>query len=265
MKKFKLMVEEEILSEINLVVKQLRGERIEKVVWRVLKEVSDRCEEDEDIFKNLSEDEFHALVLIPYDDAESISSKIVNYKTQIVQKELEEIEFDLRSKRDMLRSRPLLDLDLQSYEIHPEAKIRVKAKDIKKQLYEVILSEIGRRYSGLASPHIMSETERQALRSLHPKSEFDTDIDGMVLALHWLVIDFDLEQALFNIKYGNPEYRITEKFVHRVENYVLVDSRVSDGLKQKSKLLLKVLERNGDRITKTPSDRKVTFGEDTGF
>ncbi|OWF49764.1 uncharacterized protein LOC110451289 [Mizuhopecten yessoensis] len=265
-KKFKMLVEEEILSEINQVMKQLRGERIEKAVRQVLREVNEKYEESTDIFKILGGDEFHALMLIPYEDAETVSSKIVKFKTRIVEKELEEIENDLRLKQDMIRSRPLLDLDLQSYEVHPDAQIRVRAKDIRKELHETILSSIGRRYSGLASPHIMSETERQALRTLRPKSEFDSAIDGIVLAMHWLVIDFDLEQALFNIKYGNPEYRITEDFVERVQDYVLIDSNVSDGLKQKSKMLLKVLEKNGDKIEKqqTP-DRKVTFSEDTGF
>ncbi|XP_069115746.1 uncharacterized protein [Argopecten irradians] len=265
MKKFKLLVDEEILSEINQVVKQLRGERIEKQARQVLKEVAEKYEEDSDIFKSCTEDEFHALMLIPYSDAESVSPKIVKFKTRLVEKELDEIENDLRLKQDLVHSRPLLDLDLQAYEVHPDASIRVKAKDVRKAVYQSILSTIGRRYSGLASPQIMSETERQALRSLHPKSEFDTSIDGIVLALHWLVIDFDIEQALYNIKYGPPEYRITDEFVRRVEDYVLIDSNVSDGLKQKSKMLLKVLEKNSDKISKDIPDRKVTFTEDTGF
>ncbi|XP_060073142.1 uncharacterized protein LOC132552959 [Ylistrum balloti] len=266
MKKFKVLVEEEILSEINEVVKQLRGERIEKQAHQVLKEISEKYEEDCDIFNLFTEDEFHALMLIPYSDADSISSKIVKFKTRIVERELEEIENDLRLKQDLVRARPLLDLDLQSYEVHPDAKVRVKAKDIRKELHQTILTSIGRRYSGLASPHIMTETERQALRSLRPKSEFDNSIDGIVLALHWLVIDFDLEQALFNIKYGNPEYKITEEFVQRVEDYVLIDSKVSDGLKQKSKMFLKLLEKNVDKIiAKENPNRKVTFNENTGF
>lgn len=261
---FKALVEEEILLETNVVVKQLKGERLEKTVLSIMNEIDEKYDEKDKLFEAMNEDEINALQLVPFDTVEEVSQKLVKFKRELILDDLDEIDIDIRLERELIHSRPNLDDELQHYELLKDDTIREKSREVRMKLYEAVLTEIGERYTGITSPHVMSETERQALRTLDPHSEADKRFEPMVLALYWLVVDFDIEQALFNLKYGFTDFKVPEEFIDKL--YTYIEGDFLDGLKQKSKLLLRLLKRGIEKPGRRPSDtfklnkdRKVTF------
>ncbi|KAK3086216.1 hypothetical protein FSP39_015357 [Pinctada imbricata] len=217
--KFKARVEEEILVEVNQEVKDMRGRRIESTVKDIVRKMDEKYDLDSKLFEILDDDEMYALHLLHFPDAPNISEKVVNFKTKYILQELTKIEEDLHTEQVMISTRNSLGDDIKNYEKHPDERVRTKARHLRIQIYDMLLREIGRRYGGLSAPQIFTELEKQALRSLTPKSQTDPSIEPFVLAQHWIIVENDIDQALFNLRYGHPALQITKDFADRLRTY----------------------------------------------
>ena len=218
----------------------MRGSRIEGIVKQIIRKMEEKYDLDIELFESLDDDEMYALHLLQYPDADDISKKVSTFKTKYILKELDKIEDDLYIEQAMISSRNSLADDVKSYEKHPDELVRMKARHLRLKIYELLLREIGRRYGGLSAPQIFTELEKQALRSLTPQSQSDITIEPFVLAQHWIVVESDIDQALFNLKYGHPNLQISKEFVDRLKTYEKLD--IEERIKMKAKILLCVQE-----------------------
>nr|XP_022324532.1 serine/threonine-protein phosphatase 2A 65 kDa regulatory subunit A alpha isoform-like [Crassostrea virginica] len=243
MSKFKARVEEEILVEINQEVKNMRGERIEARVHELLSDLDAEYKDKEIKLEELSEDHLYALHLLQYEDALKISPKIDKLKTDYILNELKAIENDLYTDQIMISHRNGLGDDLKLWEKHPDENVKSKARSLRQAIYKIILQEIGRRYSGFSVPQVFTELEKQALRSVTPSSASDPNVDRFVLGQHWVLVEYDIDQALFNLRYGHPQLQISKEFRERLKSYEILD--VPESIQMKAKLLLNIQKSKG--------------------
>lgn len=243
MSKFKARVEEEILVEINQEVKNMRGERIEARVNELLSDLDAEYKDKEIKLEELSEDHLYALHLLQYEDALKISPKIDKLKTDYILNELKAIENDLYTDQIMISHRNGLGDDLKLWEKHPDENVKSKARSLRQAIYKIILQEIGRRYSGFSVPQVFTELEKQALRSVTPSSASDPNVDRFVLGQHWVLVEYDIDQALFNLRYGHPQLQISKEFRERLKSYEILD--VPESIQMKAKLLLNIQKSKG--------------------
>ena len=243
MSKFKARVEEEILVEINQEVKNMRGERIEARVNELLSDLDAEYKDKEIKLEELSEDNLYALHLLQYEDSLKISPKIDKLKTDYILNELKAIENDLYTDQIMISHRNGLGDDLKLWEKHPDENVKSKARSLRQATYKIILQEIGRRYSGFSVPQVFTELEKQALRSVTPSSASDPNVDRFVLGQHWVLVEYDIDQALFNLRYGHPQLQISKEFRERLKSYEILD--VPESIQMKAKLLLNIQKSKG--------------------
>lgn len=256
LKLFYDLVYEELNVDINIVLKEQKGLRIKGKVLSILEEMESKYNENIQVFEILDQDDLQALTLVPYYHADKLSSLIKRLKTDVILEELTEIENDLRMQQEIIFSRESLDDELRSYEQHDDERVSQKAAEIRQDIYKIILEDIGRRYSGLSDPHILAEIERQALRTIVPKSEMDPDVDPLVLAFHWLVIDFDIDQEFMNLRFGPVNYQLPDSFCEQLTSYT-TSLPVSDKLKQKAQLLLNENDKIKNKIEIKPKKKDL--------
>lgn len=241
--KFKARVEEEILVEINQEVKNMRGERIEAIVMGVLRDLDKQYKDKTMKLEELSDDQLYALHLLQYDDASKITPRIDKLKTDYIMNEMKAIENDLYTDQVMIAGRNGLGDDLKTWERHPDENVKNKARVLRQAIYTLILKEIGRRYSGFSVPQVFTELEKQALRSVTPVSSSDLNFDPFVLGQHWILVEHDIDQALFNLRYGHPHIQISKDFSNRLKTYENLD--VPENIQMKAKLLLSIQSSKG--------------------
>lgn len=243
MPKFRARVEEEILVDINQEVKNMRGERIEAIVMEVLHSLDEQYKDKRIKMEELSEDQLYAVHLLQYDHAHKISPTIDKVKTDYIMNEMKAVENDLHTDQLIITNRNGLGDDLKTWEKHPDENVKRKARMLRLEIYNLILKEIGRRYSGFSVPHVFTELEKQALRSVTPLSASDPNHDPFVLGQHWIVVEYDIDQALFNLRYGHPHIQISKEFSDRLKSYENLD--VPENIQMKAKLLLSIQSSKG--------------------
>lgn len=236
-------MEEEILVEINQEVKNMRGERIEAIVMGVLRDLDKQYKDKTMKLEELSDDQLYALHLLQYDDASKITPQIDKLKTDYIMNEMKAIENDLYTDQVMIAGSNGLGDDLKTWERHPDENVKNKARMLRQAIYTLILKEIGRRYSGFSVPQVFTELEKQALRSVTPVSSSDLNFDPFVLGQHWILVEHDIDQALFNLRYGHPHIQISKDFSNRLKTYENLD--VPENIQMKAKLLLSIQSSKG--------------------
>ncbi|XP_062573441.1 uncharacterized protein LOC134263350 [Saccostrea cucullata] len=236
-RKFEERVHEEIYYFIDPTLKLKRKERVDGIVKEIIAKINatspanigiDDFEEDHD--------EIRALKRLNFREASAISPLINRLKTEILQKDLNELSEKLDKEGDTFVANWKSKAWIFDSEKHPDASIREAAKRVLKKMNDIALKDVCSKYNMNTKLSHVRDMEKETLRSLRPNGTSDPNIHPVALRLHWMLMEDDLDKKISEFQAKRLEFKMTEGFYRKMKFYIAKNTRVPPIIKRKSKM-----------------------------
>ncbi|VDI69770.1 Hypothetical predicted protein [Mytilus galloprovincialis] len=229
---FKTRVEDEINYYIDEATSQRKKTRVDEIVESILTDMEKKYGKDTRFQDITDEDEINAMHHLRY-DPEVMSPFIKKLKTEEIKARLKELSDQLSTEGNNFVPKAKSYGFLRAYQYISERDIQTKAKRLQQALDTIFLADMKNKYSSTTKISVISPYEKDALRSIRPRSQRDSTINPVLLSLYWQKIekdiDFEIEQLqITGRKYNMPQGK------YKWLQYNCTDN-VPDRIKRKAK------------------------------
>lgn len=218
--KFQERVLESVQLNIDTDFKQRRIHRIHERAMEILCS-ADRAFTAKSTLMDFAEDseEMLALRIVNFEDVQNMSEKIQQLKKEHTDIYLDKIRGELISdKPETLVTLGKLRF-LKKNKYHPDTSIANKAKDIRKEIQNIILTSIEKEHDEDTEISSLSETEQEILRPLNIWTEADTEFSPLINILFWRLLDKDMAKKSETLHRYKKKFKLNKYFYERMKKF----------------------------------------------
>ncbi|CAC5391152.1 EXD1 [Mytilus coruscus] len=194
---YKTRVEDEINFHIDEAVSHRKRTRVDGIVESILKDIEKKYGKDTRFQDITDEDEINAMHHARY-EPEVMSPFIKKLKTEEIKARLKELSDQLSTEGNNFIPKAKSYGFLRAYQYISERDIQAEAKRLQQALDTLFLADMKNKYSLTTNINVIAPYEKDALRSIRPRSQHDSTINPILLSLYWQKqekdIDFEIEQ-----------------------------------------------------------------------
>ncbi|KAJ8316196.1 hypothetical protein KUTeg_006210, partial [Tegillarca granosa] len=164
---FRRRVDEELMAEWSPVFRNMRSDRMRQATHDIIQDMEDKYESHALVdLEELSDEEKHAIELLPYSECKERSQVIKMLKNIQISEKLHDLEDDLEQVGNHFIPDDEMDEFLRDVKGHENQNIRKKAIKIHDDIKLIVLDDIGVKY-GVDTPlSHLKEIERKTLSGL---------------------------------------------------------------------------------------------------
>lgn len=209
--RYRERVNEEVNCDLDENVKNKKQKRIDGAVNAVIDTFPIKYNATTTLKDITDEDDRHALEIIKHGQI-GRDPLVEKLKTEFIKLKLQELDDQLREEGDRFVSKTKSYANLRSLKYHSDESVKRFAARVLKSIEENVLRIILYKHNTTSKLEHLSPYERDALKTLRPKSERDPDIHPVHLYLYWLVQEHDLDSTIARFEDEPRNYRVTEGF-----------------------------------------------------
>lgn len=218
--KFKERVFESVQLNIDTTFKKRRIDRIHERAMEILRSTDRTCTAKSTLM-DFAEDseEMLALRIVDFGDVQNMSKKIQQLKKEHINIYLDKICGEVKSDK----SETLVTLGklrfLKKNKYHPDTSIAEKARDIRKEIQNIILASIEEKYDENTEISFLSETEQEILRPLNIGTKADTDFSPLINILFWRLLEKDMAKKSETLHRYRRNFKLNKYFYERMKTF----------------------------------------------
>ncbi|KAK3597223.1 hypothetical protein CHS0354_004975 [Potamilus streckersoni] len=218
-RKYVKLVFEEILLELDDVVKEERGERIAGVVEAILRRADEKYGNHTKLFGIFDPDEINALELVTVDDAKKISHNILRLKYEHILQELADMEGNLRLGVESWHFRKHINSYLQYIQQNTNEEIRSKSTALFAEMKEAFLTNIESKHNRESTTHMLSVNEKEFLQSLEYTSMQGDEYGPVVKSLYWKLVQEEIHQYINLLRLYPREFSMPQDVLEKLKYF----------------------------------------------
>ncbi|XP_063418041.1 uncharacterized protein LOC134700595 [Mytilus trossulus] len=229
---FKTRVEDEINYFIDEATSQRKKTRVDEIVESILKDMETKYVKDTRFQDITDEDEINAMHHLRY-DLEVMSPFITKLKTEEIKARLKELSDQLSTEGNNFIPKAKSYGFLRAYQYISEREIQTEAKRLQQALDTIFLADMKNKYSSTTKIGVISPYEKDALRSIRPRGQRDSNINPVLLSLYWQKIEKDIDFEIEQLQITGRNYNMPQG-KYKWLQYNCTDN-VPGGIKRKAK------------------------------
>lgn len=239
--KFKERVLESVKLHIDTTAFTRRRDRINGHVMEILHSLENTCTTNTKLqdFEEDS-DELIALRIVDVENVQNMSKSIQQLKNEYIDSYLDEILEEVESEQagSLVTSSKLRFLNKTRG--HPDKSIARKARQIRGQMQNIVLSSIESRYDIGTDISLLSTCEQEILRDLPIWSDNETNFSQLIKGMFWDLVDNDLARKSGALHKHKGNYKLNKHFYDQMEkfNRCPLPVRIPKGVREKVKKFL---------------------------
>lgn len=219
-RKFQERVLESVQLNIDTAFKKRRIDRIHERAMEILHSTNRACKAKSTLM-DFAEDneEMIALRIVDFEDVQNMPEKIQQLKKEHINIHLDKIRGEVISdKPETLVTLGKLRF-LKKTKYHPDTSIAKKAKDIRKEIQNIILRSIEEKHDEDTEISSLSETEQEILRPLNIWTEADTEFSPLINILFWRLLEKDMAKKSETLHRYQSNFKLNNYFYERMKKF----------------------------------------------
>ena len=177
-------------------MRETKEKRLAQRVEEILHEMDAKYDDRIQLFGVLEEDEINALALVTFDEVDGYSSHIKRLKIEIILKELDGIEVQLRTGPECWELRSNLLQSLKYYKELPNQDIKSKASTLLRQTLDAILDHVEVKYNVDTVTQMLATCERESIEAIDYKAIVVGAFGNVVTTLFWKLVQEDIHEKI---------------------------------------------------------------------
>ncbi|CAC5391158.1 EXD1 [Mytilus coruscus] len=235
-KKLLTEYEERVQDEINYYIdeaaSQRKQTRINGIVESVLQDIEKKYGKDTTFHDITNEDEIKAIQKARYDN-ELMTPFIKQLKVGSIKARLKEISDQLSTEGNNFIPKGQSYGYLRAYQYISDRDIQTEAKRLQKALDTIFLADMINKYNETTNINVIVPYEKDALKSIRPKSKHDTKINPVHLSLYWQMLEKEIDSEMEQLEIEGMRYNISPGKYKWLKNNC--SDNVPDGIQMKAK------------------------------
>lgn len=219
-RKFQERVLESVQLNIDRAFKKRRRDRIHECAMKILHSTKRACTTTSTL-ADFAEDgeEMIALRIVNFEDVQNMSEKVQQLKKEHINMYLDKIRGEIISdKPETLVTLGKLRF-LKKTKYHPDTSIAKKAKDIRKEIQNIILTSIEKKYDENTKISSLTETEQDILRPLNIWTEADTEYPPLINILFWRLLEKEMDKKSETLRRYRSNFKLNEHFFEKMKKF----------------------------------------------
>ncbi|XP_052081827.1 uncharacterized protein LOC127719645 [Mytilus californianus] len=206
---FEKRVEDEINYHIDEAPSKRRRGRVDGIVESIISDIERKHKTDIKFEDITDEDEINAIHNIRF-DKDGLSPFIMRLRTEDIKAQLKEISDQLSKEGNRFLPKGQSYAFLRAYQYHPDKDIQEKAKRLQKSLETLFLADMVNKYSLNTEINVIKTYEKDALRSIRPRSKDDRNINPIHLSLYWKKQESEIDSEIEQLEIAGRNYNIPQ-------------------------------------------------------
>lgn len=208
--KFTKEVDSWMLIEMDDVIKEKHGRQVITEVTSILHKIDREYDDRAAVFNILDQDEINALSLCTYEDAEAVSERVRKLKVTYTLKELENIQYRLRTEAESWEDKENMLEYLRYHQTLKNSDIRETATRVFSVIRQAVLEHVEQKYSCDSTTNMLTLVERDALLTI-PYPEVATGAHGPVTsAVFWRLMEEEIHGMINCLRFSPNQFALTE-------------------------------------------------------
>ena len=168
-------------------------------------------------FRALSEDEVNALALVTFDAAEGYSSNIQRLKFDVIMKEMDDIEVQIKTRPECWELSSNLVQTLVYYKELSNREIASKAKWLLRQGLDAILNHVEVKYNVDTMTQMLAVYEKEAIGAINYKAVVSGAFGHVVSKLFWKLMQEEIHEMINFFRLYPRQFALTDYEFEKLE------------------------------------------------